>query len=252
MFLRNTILCLFLIISVSTFSQEIFTLKSRVLSSIDSSAIGFAHIINKTTNYGVISDYDGAFSFAVSNTDTLQVSIIGYETTQIAVSEISTNIYINPKDYKLDEFTVIPYKNFEEFKKAFAELHIPDTSLKISPLIFMFEEELFLYKGNGGFGIVIEGGLSKLYDYFSKHGKSLRRYKKLLERDRYKSYLATRFNNETIKKSVPLKLIEEIEEFKEYLDFSDEFIAKSNDYDLIKRIQDCYKEYLIEIKSQND
>ncbi len=224
-------------------AQEIFNLHTVILNAKDSTPVGFVHIINTSTKYGVVADYNGEFTFNVMENDTLKLSAIGFETVKIPVKKNLTAIFIQPKNYELEEFTLIPYKNFEEFKQAFADLEIPDTSMQINPSIFMFEEDLYFYRGNGGFGIVIEGGISKLYDYFSKQGKSKRRYEELLARDRYKSYLAEKFNNETIRKATYIEDDVTLNDLKEFCDFSDEFILNSNDYEIIKQIQDCYKEY---------
>lgn len=225
-------------------AQEIFNLHTVVLNAKDSTPTGFVHIINTSTHYGVVADYNGEFNFNVMENDTLKLSAIGFETAKIAVKKNLSAIFIHPKNYDLDEFTLIPYKNFEEFKQAFADLDLPDTTIQMNPSIFMFDEDLYFYRGSGGFGIVIEGGISKLYDYFSKQGKSKRRYEELLARDRYKSYLAEKFNNETIRKATYIEDDVTLNDLKEFCDFSDEFIANSNDYEIIKQIQDCYKEYL--------
>lgn len=225
--------------------QSIFTLNSTILSTKDSTPVGFAHIINLFTNYGVVSEYDGKFSFLVAENDTLKISAIGYNTLKIPVSKNLTEIYITPKNYDLEEFTVIPYKDFSEFRYAFSELELFDTTLQISPLIFL-NGYLYNYIDNGGrLGITIGGGITMLYDALSKQGKSKRRYEQLIIRDRYKSFLATKFNNNTIKQATYVEDELTIKDFKIYCDFSDDFIEKSNGYEIIKQIQDCYREYLV-------
>ena len=159
---------LFLTIQIAFAQFDKIEINSKILNEVDSSAIGFVHIINLTSKHGVISDYNGDFKFTVNSTDTLRFSIIGYETLFIQAKHIHKRIFLKPKNYELDEFTVVPYKDYEEFKDAFINLFIPDTSQKINPHIFMFDDDLFLYRGNNGFGIIIEGGISKLYDYLSK------------------------------------------------------------------------------------
>lgn len=239
----------FLILILLIITQHVFAqynkieINSKILSTKDSSEIGFVHIINLTTKHGVISDYNGQFNFTINSTDSLKFSIIGYETSVILGNRISNIVYLEPKNYELDEFTVIPYKDYEEFKEAFINLFIPDTTQKINPHIFMFDHDLFLYRGNNGFGIIIEGGISKLYDYLSKQGKGKIRYEELLARDRFKAFLSTKFNNLVVTNATGLTDKSEVEKFMIYCDFSDGFISKSNDYEIIKEIQDCFKEY---------
>lgn len=226
-------------------AQSIFNLNSTILSAKDSTPVGFAHIINLFTNYGVVSEYDGTFTFIVAENDTLKISAIGYNTLTLPANKNITTIYISPKNYNLEEFTVIPYKDFNEFRYAFSELELYDSTLQISPLIFL-NGHLYNYVDNGGrLGVTIGGGISMLYDALSKQGKSKRRYEQLIIRDRYKAFLASKFNNNIIKQATYLDDETTINDFKYYCDFSDDFIEKSNGYEIIKQIQDCYREYLV-------
>ncbi|MCB9363411.1 MAG: hypothetical protein H6587_02475 [Flavobacteriales bacterium] len=225
--------------------QSIFTLNSTILTTKDSTPVGFVHIINTFTNYGVVSEYDGTFSFIVAENDTLKISAIGYNTIKVPVNKGLTEIYLTPKNYDLEEFTVIPYKDFNEFRYAFSELELYDSTLQISPLIFL-NGHLYNYVDNGGrLGVTISGGISMLYEALSKQGKSKRRYEQLIIRDRYKAFLAKKFNTKIIKQATYVEDEIILEDFKLYCDFSDDFIEKSNGYEIIKQIQDCYREYLV-------
>ena len=218
-------------------------LQSTILSQKDSTPIGFVHIINLTTRHGVISDYNGKFNFTVDVKDTIKISVLGYESQKIVAEQVPQIIYLSPRNYDLEEFTVLPYKDFEEFKEAFIHLDLPDSTLKMNPHLFMFGEDMFLYKPANNTGITINGPISGLYDVFSKHAKSKRRYEDLLARDRFKSYLSTKFNNKIIASSTPLKDQKEIIDFMTYCDFSDDFLAKSSSYEIVVQIQRCYKEF---------
>lgn len=245
---KKLILLFFLITTFYTNSllgQQIFTLNSTILSTKDSSAVGFAHIINLYSKYGVVSEYDGSFSFVVAENDTLEITAIGYKTKKVLANKQLKTIYLTPKSYYLDEFTVIPYKDFNEFKYAFSELELLDTALKVSPLVFL-NGHLYNYVDNGGrLGVTIGGGISMIYDALSKQGKSKRRYEQLIIRDRYKAFLAKKFNASIVKQATQLENDSTITDFKNYCDFSDEFIEKSNGYEIIKQIHDCYREYLV-------
>lgn len=218
-------------------------LQSTILNQKDSTPIGFVHIINLTNRHGVISDYNGKFNFTVDVKDTIKISVLGFESQRIIGEQVPTVIYLTPKNYELEEFTVLPYKDYEEFKEAFINLDLPDSSLKMNPHLFMFGEEMFLYRAANNSGITIEGPISGLFDLFSKHAKSKRRYEDLLARDRYKSYLATKFNNKVVENATPLTDQKEIAYFMTYCDFSDDFLAHANSYDIVVQIQHCYKEY---------
>ncbi len=70
-----------------------------------------ANIIEKGTTNGTLSDFDGNFSLAVTNTDAiLVVSYIGYKPQELAVgSETQINIQMEEDSSELDEVVVIGY-----------------------------------------------------------------------------------------------------------------------------------------------
>lgn len=69
-----------------------------------------ANVVEKGTRNGVITDIDGKFSLAVRNGATLQISYIGYETLETAVSNKSSFSIILIHDTTiLDEVVVIGY-----------------------------------------------------------------------------------------------------------------------------------------------
>ncbi len=244
--------CLQLIILtvINQFAYQAFgqnnklNLNATILSQKDSTPIGFVHIVNLTSKHGVVSDYNGHFEFEVAEYDTLRFSEIGFESLKICAKNVSSKIYLAPKNYDLDVFTVLPYKDFEEFKEAFTTLVLPDTSLKMNPSLLMYSSDLFLYRGTGGFGIVVTGPITALYDAFSKKAKSKQRYIELLEQDRFKNYLTTKFNEKIVAQSTQLVEEKEIAKVMKYCDFTDRFITNANNYEIVLQIQHCYAEYL--------
>ncbi len=216
---------------LSTFSliaQKQFT-ASKILRKSDSSIIHHAHIINVNAKIGVISDQDGKFSIPTKPTDTLLISFVGYESIKIQVLEIENNIYLNRAVHTIQSFTVLPYKDFKEFKEAFTKLAIKDTIKDIvNPSIILSVAELKSY---------IPRGMRKSGAYSNPQKE---RYLEMLRKGKLRTQ---RFNPQVIKKLTQINSENEIKSFMEYCDFTDQFIERSSHYNLVDGILYCFKEY---------
>ncbi|MFV0345431.1 MAG: hypothetical protein ACK5IQ_04190 [Bacteroidales bacterium] len=63
----------------------LITFSAKLISSLDSSSIAFAHIINPRTRNGVITDDDGVFTIQMLNVDSLIVTAVGIKKTVLKV-----------------------------------------------------------------------------------------------------------------------------------------------------------------------
>jgi TonB-linked SusC/RagA family outer membrane protein len=80
-----------------------------IMDETGESVIG-ASIIEKGTTNGVISDINGRFTIQVGNGAVLQISYIGYATTEVAVGNNTTfNIKLQESLQALDEVVVVGY-----------------------------------------------------------------------------------------------------------------------------------------------
>ena len=230
---------LLVIISFKIHAQENKTLSVVLLSSKDSTPVANAHIVNHKSNIGTTSNIKGEFTISTHKDDSVMITKIGYQTVELHEASVKGNIYLKVKDYELDEFTVIPYKNFQEFKEAFAKIEILDNKPKLNRSIFLSVEELKRYDGSRGFG----GGISALLGMFNKHMKDKKNYDRLVARDKYDSFLATKFNAQMVKKITRIDNVQTLQDFIDYCDFTDQFIEHGSEYDIITQVYECYDEY---------
>lgn len=215
----------------------------KLLSVTDSSILAQAHVINLTAKRGVTTNSQGDFTLAALPTDTVFISILGYNQLTIEAQALVKTIYLTERNYELELYNVMPYKTYAEFKEAFAKLNLPDTTLKISKSIYVNKEELVaLSKFQGG--IAFEGVVSGILASFNKHLKDKAHYEMLLKRDEYEAVLATKFNPELVERITELNDRATLEDFIEYCDFSKSFIEYSSNYAIIDRVFECYDEYL--------
>lgn len=229
-----------LITVLNASAQEQTAILGTLLSISDSTAITEAHIINLTAQRGVITNALGKFEIKSNPKDSILITVIGYYYLTIEAEQLTDIIYLQERNYELELYNVVPYKNFEEFKDAFVKLELPDTFRHINPTIYLSREELVQAYNEAQTGIIIPIDFSS----FGKRAKDKANYEMLLLKDKYEAFLATKFNPDLVNRILELNDTEKLTNFIVYCDFSNDFIAKSNNYTIITQIFDCYDEYI--------
>lgn len=220
-------------------AQETHVFFGTILNYQDSTPIFNAHIINKNLNRGVVSDSNGKFLIQARDQDTLQASIIGFETKIIIDYSTTVIIYLKKKNYELESFTVLPYKDFQEFKEAFVDLKLKDDSPQVNESIFLSKEELKSYDGSSG----AVGLISGILGHFNKYVQDKKNYNRLIKQDKFEALLAKKFTPQLVKNATHIKDSTTIQSFMEYCDFTNDFINHSSEYELSKQIIECYQEF---------
>ena len=104
-----------------------FLIKGKVVDMNSHSAIPLANIRIFGTSRGLTCDNEGNFSMYVSKRDTLEFSSTGYIAKTYRVSSWDSSQYYTLQielihDFiKLKEVTIYPFKDVDEFKKAFVD-----------------------------------------------------------------------------------------------------------------------------------
>jgi hypothetical protein len=203
--------------------------------------IPFVTILESKSKTGVVSDENGYFSIALRPYDTLLFSSIGYETYRYIVKGVSEKVQyikvlLEPQTYQLQEVGVYSIKNFQEFKKDFINLDLPE------------EEKAYIppppptYTGNGQPTVGISGPFTKLYDKYSKRGKEQK--KAVVLRSDYGKHQRAldRYNRGFVVKVLGIEE-EEADKVLSHCNFSVDYINTTNDYDLAIALQNCYTSY---------
>jgi len=91
----------------------------------------FAHIIVVNRQKGTVSDRRGMFSFIGYPNDTIQVSSMGFKTRQIVIPDkidvihYPVDVTLEKDTILIEEVTIFPWKDYEEFKEVFLALDLP-------------------------------------------------------------------------------------------------------------------------------
>ncbi len=193
---------------------------------------------------GVISDDNGTFGITANDNDSIQISVLGYQTITILANTIKDTTYLKERNYVLELFNVMPYKTFAEFKDAFVKLQLPDTFRHVNPTFRLSNEELIGIDRASQQGVIFSGVVSSIFAAFNKRMKDKANYEMLLLRDEYEAFLATKFNPELVKRITELADRQTLNDFIIYCDFTNEFIANNNNYTIITQTFECYEEYI--------
>ncbi|MEL0456047.1 SusC/RagA family TonB-linked outer membrane protein [Flavobacteriaceae bacterium SZ-1-7] len=106
------ILLLFSLMSFSGFSQAASGKKVVTGTVVDNAQIPLpgVTVLEKGTNNGVVTDFDGAYSISVTSKSTIVFSYVGMKTQEKVVGELTTiNVTFQDDTQSLDEVVVVGY-----------------------------------------------------------------------------------------------------------------------------------------------
>ena len=244
---------LFILARTTVFSQET-TVTQKVFGTIvnDNNQLPLSNvnIININKVRGTVSDSKGNFEIEVGVTDTLHLSLIGFKSLKIRVTNDwvknkTTKIQMTESAIALEEVIVRPY-DLTGYLEIDSKL-IPTKEnyrYSISGLEQGYEAGEY---SPGAFSKVmgsIFNPADMLYNFFGKKPKELKRLKSLKKDETVRNLLASKFDRETI--SVLLGIDKkEIPEILERCNYSESFIRTANDLQIMDAISECYEEYKI-------
>jgi hypothetical protein len=251
--MKYFVVFLFTLLYISVFSQGLETnpkVSGIILNINTQEPLGNVNIINVNKMRGTTTDDKGVFEIAVTANDTLHITILGYQSLKVKVTNDwiknkTTNIYLTEKAYALEEVIIRRFNLtgiLEIDNKLFPEKS--NYRYSISGLTQGYET------GENSPNALekIVGSLfnpaDKLYNFFGKKTNELRRLKEMKKDDTVRNLLETKFDRETISVLLGINK-DEIAEVLERCNYSDSFIKTANDLQILDAISACYEEYKI-------
>lgn len=95
----------------------------------------FAHVLVLNNYRGTITDKDGKFTFVTQVGDSIMFSTLGYKRKILIIPDtlsepfLTTDIILDIDTFMIAEVEIYPWKSYEEFKKAFLNLQLPDDDM---------------------------------------------------------------------------------------------------------------------------
>lgn len=128
---------LLLLLSVShlTFAQGDWQITGVIKEAESGEAVIGATIVEKGTSNGTIADLDGSFSFKLKPNSTVQISMIGYETYEQAVTSDGQflDVKMATDAYVLEEFVSVGYGTMKKSDLTGAVASVKSEDLQKTP-----------------------------------------------------------------------------------------------------------------------
>lgn len=240
------------IILFATFSfssaQEIIEVTGKILDISTRKPVDFAHVINTKKGYANVSDSSGYFRILMTETDSIRISCIGYETrywglpkTEIVDGKFNTGIFIIPKTYEIATVNIYKMRwNAFVYKVMETEIEKDENQKQLQVWFekIINEEELkSLYTNSRGVGFTIP--------FKTKQEKQLKLLEKIKREKELDELAEQKYNRELVHTITKLEG-EELDKFMDYCRFERSFILQKSNYELIVIISEIYDIYKTE------
>jgi len=250
--MRKIITILFLLLSLIGFSQEDNTrtkiLKGQIIHAENKSVLSAAHVLNLNTVQGTITDDKGFFELPTKANDTILVSYLGFSSIKVKVTndllkgnELEIALYEKPEEIKeviiksTQLIGVLEIDVKKVPKDRFTRIHInglpqtyevgePQKRNFSSPVAALFQPVDFLY------------------NLFGKKPRQLKKLQKLKKEDDLRKMLAGKFDREVMMEYLQMDR-QELTELLTDCSYSEYFIKKASDLQMIEAILGCYENY---------
>ncbi|MGY6647278.1 carboxypeptidase-like regulatory domain-containing protein [Wenyingzhuangia sp. IMCC45574] len=233
------------------FSQEKellkFTLKGKISSVVDSTAIEGTTLLNLTTIDGTVTGKKGLFEIKTQENDTILISHIGFESIKLKITKdlskgTELDIQLHPKIQQLEAVRIHKLIGVLEIdmkkvpRDKFNRVHInglPQTyEVRKTPKSL----------SSLSIGQALTNPVDFVYNLFGRKPKKLRDLKKLKEKDATRNILTNRFDREIILDYLQMDL-DELTQVLSECNYSPYFIKKATDLQLIEAVLECYENH---------
>ncbi|MEN8818272.1 MAG: carboxypeptidase-like regulatory domain-containing protein [Polaribacter sp.] len=238
--------------TINSFSQsdslKVSTLKGQIVHGTSKRSLSAAHILNLNTVVGTITNDKGFFELPTRTNDTILVSYLGFASIKLKITndllkgnELVIALYEKPEEVReviinsMELIGVLEVDIKQVPKDKFTRIHInglpqtyevgkPKEKDFSSPLAALFQPVDFLYS------------------LFGKKPKQLKKLQKLKKQDDLRKMLAGKFDREVMMEYLEMDS-QELSELLSDCNYSEYFIKKASDLQMIEAVLDCYENY---------
>jgi hypothetical protein len=250
--MRYIFLYFLILLSFSALAQEPITQKvtGTIINDNTLMPISNANVININKVKGVVTDVKGFFELEVSVNDTLHISLLGYQSLRVRVTNDwlkngTAKLQLTEKAIALEEVIVKKY-DLTGYLEIDSKL-IPDKEnyrYSISGLSQGYETGS---SSPGAFSRVlgsIFNPADMLYNFFGNKSDQLKKLKKMKKDDTVRHLLESKFDRETLGVLLGVDK-KEIAEILTRCSYSEDFIKTANDLQIMDAISECYEQYKV-------
>ncbi|AZJ31646.1 CarboxypepD_reg-like domain-containing protein [Tenacibaculum mesophilum] len=233
-----------IVFSLSIQSQD--KLKGQIIDSESKKPLSAAHILNLNSVVGTITNENGLFDLVAQANDTVLVSYLGYASIKLKVTNdlLKGNEVVISLEEKPEEVKEVVIKSTELIGVLEVDIkQVPKdrfTRIHINGLPQTYEV---------GRPQKISSPIAKLlnpvdlvYNLFGSKPKQLKKLKKLKKEDDLRKMLAGKFDREVMMEYLEMDRTE-LNKLLSDCNYSEYFIKKASDLQLIEAVLNCYENY---------
>jgi hypothetical protein len=251
--MKYFIVLFFLTLCLSASAQEIVPsqkVSGFIYNDNTKSVLINANIININKVRGARTDANGYFEIDVQPTDTLHISLLGFQSLRVKVTNDwiknkVAKIFLTERAIALEEIVIRPF-NLTGYLEVDSKT-IPTSEnyrYSISGLTHGYEAGEYSPNAFGKVLGSIFNPTDLLYNFFGKNPKELKKLKEMKKDDTVRNLLESKFDRETLAVLLGIDK-KEIPEILQRCNYSDSFIKTANDLQIMDAISGCYEEYKI-------
>jgi len=221
-----------------------------VLNASTDEALSNVNIVNLNNVKGATTDQEGRFTIKAQVDDTLFITYLGFKSLQVRVSNDwiafgNVKVKMTEVGIALDEVIVqeIQLTGYLEIDAKAVPIY-NNSRYSISGLSQGYE-------GGKSQPSAVTKALSAifnpadfLYNLFGKKPAQMRKLRKMKEDDQVRNLLEKKFDRETLAVLLQVERVD-IDEILRNCNYSENFITKANDLQILDAISECYEEYRI-------
>ncbi|MDE1206774.1 carboxypeptidase-like regulatory domain-containing protein [Tenacibaculum larymnensis] len=233
-----------IVFSISIQAQD--KLKGQIIDSESKKPLSAAHILNLNSVVGTITNEKGLFDLVAQANDTVLVSYLGYSSIKLKITNdlLKGNEVVISLEEKPEEVKEVVIKSTELIGVLEVDIkQVPKdrfTRIHINGLPQTYEV---------GRPQKISSPIAKLlnpvdlvYNLFGKKPKQLKKLKKLKKEDDLRKMLAGKFDREVMMEYLEMDRAE-LNKLLSDCNYSEYFIKKASDLQLIEAVLNCYENY---------
>jgi hypothetical protein len=223
-------------------------LQGRIISIDDKTPLQSAHVVNLNTVTGTITNSNGEFEIPASVNDTIFISYIGYQSIklkitndllkgnelEIAIHEKVVNIEeVTLKSHNLIGVLVVDSKNVPS--DSYSRIHINGL-----PQSYEMGNS-YNRNYNSGLGAVFNP-VDFWYNKFGKKPREMDRLRKMKEGDQMRNMMEQKYSREIMMDYLDMSR-KELNDLLTECNYSNRFINKASDLQIIEAVLECYENY---------
>ena len=248
---KQILLLLFIIIPVICFSQKstkAIILKGQVVNALDKKVLSAAHILNLNLVIGTITNDKGLFKIVAKANDTILVSYLGFQSIKLKITNdlLKGNELVISLHEKADEIKEVVIRSTKLIGVLEIDVNqVPKdrfTRIHISGLPQTYEIGKPVSQNINSPIAALFNPVDFLYNLFGEKPKQLRKLQKLKKEDDLRKVLNGKFDREVIMEYLQMDK-QELNELLTDCNYSEYFIKKASDLQMIEAVINCYENY---------